>query len=98
MNTPINYLTGLQIDKNMKMFIEDAMKFVTTFFQPISQSTPHIHLSALPMLPSDSLIAQKYSCHFTGVVTFEKGEQISWPSINSILQGHAFHQYLPFIH
>ncbi|KIK01246.1 hypothetical protein K443DRAFT_662674, partial [Laccaria amethystina LaAM-08-1] len=77
-----------KIDKNMKMFIEDAMKFVTTFFQPISHSAPHIYLSALPMLPSDSLIAKTYSCHFTRVVSFERGKQISWPSINSILQGH----------
>ncbi|KIJ90658.1 hypothetical protein K443DRAFT_28955, partial [Laccaria amethystina LaAM-08-1] len=77
-----------KIDKNMKMFIEDAMKFVTTFFQPISHSAPHIYLSALPMLPSDSLIAKTYSCHFTRVVSFERGKQISWPPINSILQGH----------
>ena len=89
MNTPLNYLISLQIDKNMKMFIEDAMKFVTTFFQPISHSAPHIYLSALPMSPSDSLIAKNYLCHFTGVVSLEKGNQISWPSINSILQGHA---------
>ena len=73
----------------MKMFIEDAMKFVTTFFQPISHSAPHIYLSALPMSPSDSLVAKKYSCHFGRVVSIERGKQISWPSINSILQGHT---------
>ena len=48
----------------MTMFIEDAMKFVATFFQPISLSVPHIYLSALPMLPSDSLIGKKHYCHF----------------------------------
>ena len=73
----------------MKMFIEDAMKFVTTFFPPIFHSAPHIYLSALPMSPSDSLIAKTYYHHFTGVVSFERGKQISWPTINSILQGHA---------
>ena len=77
------------MDKNMKMFIEGAMKFVATFFQPISCSAPHIYLSALPMSPSDSLIAKKYCYHFTGVVSLERGKQISWPSINSILQGHT---------
>jgi hypothetical protein len=85
-----NYLIYLQMDKYMKMFIEDARKFVTTFFQPISDSAPHIYISALPMLPSDSLIAKKYSCHFTGVVSVKRGKQTSWPSINSILQGHTY--------
>ena len=63
------------MDKDMKFFIEDAIKFVTTFFQPISHSAPHIYLSALPMLPSDSLIAKTYSCHFTRVVSLERGNK-----------------------
>ena len=71
------------------MFIEDAIKFVTTFFQPIAHSAPHIYISALPMSPSGSLIAEMYSGHITGVVSLERGKQLQWPSINSVLQGHA---------
>jgi hypothetical protein len=88
-NASIDCLTYFQTDVNARMVIEDAMKFVATFFEPIAHSAPHIYLSALPMSPSTSLIAKMYCCHFTQVVSVTRGKQKTWPSISSIFQGHV---------
>jgi hypothetical protein len=41
-------------------FVTDATKFVAAFSSPISQSTPHIYLSALPFAPKKSQVAQHF--------------------------------------
>ncbi|KAJ7256118.1 quinon protein alcohol dehydrogenase-like superfamily [Mycena rebaudengoi] len=41
--------------------IREASQFVVAFHYPISQSAPHIYISALPFWPEDSIIFQSFS-------------------------------------
>jgi hypothetical protein len=38
----------------MSEFVSNAHQFIMTFFEPISDSAPHIYISALPFSPQDS--------------------------------------------
>ncbi|KAE9387859.1 hypothetical protein BT96DRAFT_890870, partial [Gymnopus androsaceus JB14] len=42
---------------NISRASEDISKFISVFFLPISHSTPHIYVSALPMLPEKTWLA-----------------------------------------
>jgi hypothetical protein len=48
------FIQGL--DKDLHRFVLDASKFLSTFWEPIAHSVPHIYLSALPFTPKESLI------------------------------------------
>ena len=45
-------------------FIGDALRFISAFIVPISESAPHIYLSALPFSPERSLVADKFCSRF----------------------------------
>ncbi|KAF9778414.1 hypothetical protein BJ322DRAFT_974668, partial [Thelephora terrestris] len=40
--------------------VNDCFKFVTTFFEVISESAPHVYHSALPLSPHTSIVQEKY--------------------------------------
>jgi WD40 repeat protein len=44
--------------------LEDTASFVTTFREPISHNPPHIYLSALPFLSTDSQISEIFKPQF----------------------------------
>ena len=46
---------------------------------PISESAPHIYLSALPFAPEHSLVAQKFSSRFPNTLTVTEGRPAQWP-------------------
>jgi len=46
---------------------------------PISESAPHIYLSALPFAPEHSLVAQKFSSKFPNTLTVTEGRPAQWP-------------------
>jgi len=46
---------------------------------PISESAPHIYLSALPFAPEHSLVAQKFSSRFPNTLTVIEGRPAQWP-------------------
>jgi len=47
---------------------------------PISESAPHIYLSALPFTPEHSLVTQKFSSRFPNTLTVTEGRPAQWPS------------------
>ena len=49
----------LTLDNPLTLFIRDAFRFISAFITPISQSTPHVYLSALPFTPEESHVARK---------------------------------------
>ncbi|KIK56926.1 hypothetical protein GYMLUDRAFT_173660, partial [Collybiopsis luxurians FD-317 M1] len=83
--------------KNMLEWIPPAMvcllsfiqKFVYVFGKMIGQSTPHLYLSALPLLPKDSLLREIYLPHFPKLAKVCKGHKVYWPSLQVILQGYT---------
>ena len=46
---------------------------------PISESAPHIYLSALPFAPEHSLVAQKFSSRFPNTLAVTEGRPAQWP-------------------
>ncbi|CAE7116714.1 unnamed protein product [Rhizoctonia solani] len=52
--------------------VQDAWRFATTIFSSrVAQSTPHIYVSMLPFLPSQSPIRKQYSHHMHGMIGVE---------------------------
>jgi WD40 repeat protein len=76
-------------DKNLVDLIADAKKFVVVFAPAISQSVPHIYLSALPLSPRVSSLAKQYHASFPQTLHFYGPLGEIWPSIQVILQGHT---------
>ncbi|KAJ6624406.1 quinon protein alcohol dehydrogenase-like superfamily, partial [Mycena sp. CBHHK59/15] len=86
LKTAGKYLEGHE--KNLVDLIADAKKFVAAFAVVISQSVPHIYLSALPLSPRVSSLAQQYYASFPQTLHFHGSLGDIWPSIQAILQGH----------
>ncbi|ETW77107.1 hypothetical protein HETIRDRAFT_441691 [Heterobasidion irregulare TC 32-1] len=63
----------------------DAHAFINTFGVPISQSTPHIYLSALPFCPPTSIIHNCFSSMFHGTLRVCKGAATGWPTVQHII-------------
>ncbi|PVF92107.1 WD40 repeat-like protein [Serendipita vermifera] len=78
-----------QNNHECSVFARDMKKFVAAFARPISESAPHIYLSALPFAPSTSLIPRRYSIAFPRAVSIEWGGQIVWSPLQHILLGHT---------
>ncbi|KIM75554.1 hypothetical protein PILCRDRAFT_669545 [Piloderma croceum F 1598] len=70
-------------------FANDAIKFVSAFGPPISQSTPHIYLSALPFAPKKSLVAKQYLPMFPKTLRLKTGQANRWPAIIGVFEGHT---------
>ena len=82
-------IVGIQDhDSSLAAFAADASRFVTTFQRPISQSVPHIYLSALPFAPVNSKISKRYASQYPGTLCVQIGKATHWPAILNVLEGH----------
>ena len=70
------------------MFVRDGIKFVENFSSIINKSTPHLYLSALPFLPSKSIMAGCLLDRFPGIAQVAIGQHDDWPRSQQVLQGH----------
>jgi WD40 repeat protein len=70
-------------------FANDAIKFVFAFGPPISQSAPHIYLSALPFAPKNSQVAKHYLPLFPKTLCLKTGKADDWPAIKGVFEGHT---------
>ena len=61
------------------MFIHDVLRLISAFFIPISQSAPHVYLSALPFAPEESHVARKFRSRFHDVFEVTQGKPSQWP-------------------
>jgi WD40 repeat protein len=75
-------------DDSLATLAKDARKFVVAFGSAISQSVPHIYLSALPFAPKNSTISKNYLPHFSNTLSIRPGEIIDWPVLQLVLEGH----------
>ena len=66
----------------------DMQKFVASFGGVISQSAPHIYLSALPFAPSSSEVWTRYSPEYSQIIKIQTGVLKAWPAIQHVLTGH----------
>ena len=65
------------------------MRFVDVFGEPISQSVPHIYLSALAFAPLTSMIPQHHASLYPSIGILKAGRPSNWLDIQPILAGHT---------
>jgi len=68
----------LDSDDELTSFIRDALRFISAFIVPISESAPHIYLSALPFSPERSLVADKFYSRFPNTLKVTQGRPVQW--------------------
>ncbi|KZT41001.1 WD40 repeat-like protein [Sistotremastrum suecicum HHB10207 ss-3] len=76
-------------DSRIETLARDAEKLISSFSSVISQSAPHIYLSALPFAPTNSAISQEYLPKFPRRLKVVGKPQTSWSVIQKILLGHS---------
>jgi WD40 repeat protein len=59
------------------------------FGSAISQSTPHIYLSALSFAPEGSRVAEHYRPLFPKILKPRRGKAGDWPAIVAVMEGHT---------
>lgn len=69
--------------------IRDAQKFVEKFGSVITQSTPHLYLSALPFAPELSILAELFASKISRAPRIVSGRDAEWPSAQLSFRGHA---------
>ena len=69
----------LTLDNELTLFIRDAFRFISAFITPISQSAPHVYLSALPFAPEESHVARKFGSRFPNTFVVTQGKPSQWP-------------------
>ncbi|TDL18729.1 tricorn protease domain 2-containing protein [Rickenella mellea] len=76
-------------DNDIVTFVKDGIKFLAAFGRAISQSAPHIYLSALPFAPSESKISKQFLHRFRGMLSLYTGKTTHWPAIQCVFEGHT---------
>ena len=69
----------LDSDHELTMFIRDALRFISAFITPISQSAPQIYVSSLSFAPEQSLVAKKFCSRFPNTIVVTEGKPSQWP-------------------
>ncbi|KZP17833.1 WD40 repeat-like protein [Athelia psychrophila] len=73
---------------DLAAFAKDAKMFVNVFAPAISQSAPHIYLSALPFAPTLSLVSKQYLPKYPSTIHLKSGSVQRWPAALKTLEGH----------
>ncbi|KZP10853.1 hypothetical protein FIBSPDRAFT_757549 [Athelia psychrophila] len=73
---------------DLAAFAKDAKMFINVFAPAISQSAPHIYLSALPFAPTQSLVSQQYLPRYPSTIHLKSGSVQRWPAALKTLEGH----------
>ncbi|CAE6476144.1 unnamed protein product [Rhizoctonia solani] len=69
---------------------KDALRFIMSFYDPISTSTPHLYVSALALAPPTCLTASRMRPHFPNTITIAQGGDSDWhPCIKSIVHAES---------
>ena len=77
----------IQVSGDFKTLLDttgDCLRFVTEFFEVISQSAPHIYHSALLLAPRSSIVWRLYSQQTHSVARVVTGIAASWDSCASV--------------
>jgi WD40 repeat protein len=77
------------VHENLAAIAQDSSRFVVQFDIPISASTPHIYVSALPFSPPDCFVAKQYQTQFSNSLSVHSGGDQHWPALLNIFRGHT---------
>ncbi|KAF8578321.1 WD40 repeat-like protein [Ramaria rubella] len=76
------------VDAELSALATDMRRFIITFQEPISESTPHIYLSALPFSPITSKVRGQYAKQFQNTLSIQRGGLYVWPTNIKVFEGH----------
>ncbi|KIK14655.1 hypothetical protein PISMIDRAFT_70538, partial [Pisolithus microcarpus 441] len=68
---------------------EDGIKFIENFISPMLHSTPHLYVSALPFVPSNTLLSGVVMPKLHSSARIHVGGLKAWPLVQLLLQGHT---------
>ncbi|KZP05641.1 WD40 repeat-like protein [Athelia psychrophila] len=94
MNLATKILTSIaqwneKYPSDLAAFARDAVRFIDVFVTPISQSAPHIYLSALPFAPRKSLVSQTYLPRYPSLMRLKSSKLNQWPAELKKFEGHS---------
>ncbi|KAF7974592.1 hypothetical protein HWV62_11868 [Athelia sp. TMB] len=69
--------------------VKDGISFVNVFAPAISESAPHVYVSAVPFAPTNSLISKQYSPKYPCLLRLVSGRLNNWPSALKTIEGHT---------
>jgi len=81
----------LNPDHELTLFIRDALRFVSAFIIPISQSAPQIYVTALSFAPEQSLVAKTFRSSFPNTLVVTEGRPSQWPMVIFTAEHHKNH-------
>ncbi|KZP31128.1 hypothetical protein FIBSPDRAFT_1037603 [Athelia psychrophila] len=70
-------------------FAKDGIRFLKAFASVISDSAPHIYISAIPFAPSASILKLQYSPIIGNTLRVETGAREDWPACEQVIEAHA---------
>ncbi|KIM20971.1 hypothetical protein M408DRAFT_305789 [Serendipita vermifera MAFF 305830] len=82
----IDWLRTVNQDDHMG---RDMKKVLAAFGGMISQSVPHIYISALPLMPRGSAIREQYIGRYPRTISLLRGGDDEWSAIQNVLLGHT---------
>ena len=70
-------------NKEMILFIDEAMRFVRAYGGIMETSTPHIYLSSIGFIPPDSPLHKAYAAQFPGGIKVASGnrQSVQWTTM-----------------
>ncbi|KAG6810506.1 hypothetical protein H0H92_011557 [Tricholoma furcatifolium] len=74
--------------KNLLKFFNDAERLVLKFYQTIADSALHIYYSALPFVPSDTMMYKIYSKELDDSIALVAGGEKLWNPLLRTIEGH----------
>ncbi|KIM27015.1 hypothetical protein M408DRAFT_176573, partial [Serendipita vermifera MAFF 305830] len=78
-----------KFDEQIAILAKDGLRFVLAFLAPISTSTPHIYISALPFTPSESSLWKAAHKLFPNLLRVSEGRMTKWPGSSNLWKGHT---------
>ncbi|KAJ7861893.1 hypothetical protein B0H13DRAFT_1726283 [Mycena leptocephala] len=84
----INIPKGL-IHGHLGAFFGDAQEFIRNFGPVISQSVPHIYLSAVPFLPEDSMLRKGCGRELHKVLEYQGQSRLGQISLLTVMHKHT---------
>ncbi len=73
----------------LRRFAADVKRFISFFWTAITQSTPHLYVTALAFAPVQSEVSIKFRSQFPELLSILTGQMEKWPTTIGVLEGHT---------
>lgn len=83
--------TVLDPNHELPQLLNDTRRFLLVFGRVISESTPHLYISALPFIPEGCSLQRVLAPKFPGMLEIfcNSAHSTKWPSLQAVFPGHS---------